>query len=83
MKTEIYWKVAEMLAASVRDGAAYEEVLKEVRLSLFMELDKDKVHGWPTADTERLLRLTDDLPTCNHLRGVPKMENATMEGGQL
>lgn len=83
MKTEIYWKVAEMLAASVRDGAADEEVLKEVRLSLFMELDKDKVHGWPTADTERLLRLTDDLPTCNHLRGVSKMENTTMEGGPL
>ena len=83
MKTEIYWKVAEMLAASVRDGAADEEALKEVRLSLFMKLDKEKVHGWPTADTERLLRLTDDLPTCNHLRGVSKMEVTTTEGGTL
>ena len=83
MKTEIYWKVAEMLSASVRDGAADAERLKEVRLSLFMELDKEKVHEWPTADTERLLRLTDDLPTCNHLRDVTKMVMATEEGGQL
>lgn len=79
MKTEIYWKVVEMFAAFVRDGAVDEKHLKEVRLSLFMELDKEKVHGWPTADTERLLRLTDGIPTCNHLRDVTKMVMATAD----
>ncbi len=97
MKTEIYWKVAELLAASVRDGVADTERLKEVRLSLLMELDKEKVHGWSTVDTERLLRLTDGLPTSDHFRGitkmvmptchhfadVSKMEITTTEGGQL
>ncbi len=93
MNTENYWKVAEMLAAFLRDGATDEDLLKEVRLSLFIEYDKEKVHGRPTADTERLLHLTADLPTSRHFRDtaqmvtrpatVPVLERVSEKGGPL